>query len=117
LGLREREFVQAVRALGGEDSRIMFRHILPNILSPIVVLATLDLARLIILESTLSFLGLGVQPPKPSLGGMLGEGRDYLGDAWWIATFPGLAIMLTTLAISRGGDWVRDVLDPTLRAA
>jgi peptide/nickel transport system permease protein len=117
LGLREREFVQAVRALGGADWRIMFRHILPNILSPIVVLATLDLARLIILESTLSFLGLGVQPPKPSWGGMLGEGRDYLGDAWWIATFPGLAIMLTTLAISRGGDWVRDVLDPTLRAA
>lgn len=117
LGLREREFVQAVRALGGEDVRIMFKHILPNILSPIIVLATLDLARLIILESTLSFLGLGVQPPKPSWGGMLGEGRDYLSDAWWIATFPGLAIMLTTLAISRGGDWVRDVLDPTLRSA
>jgi peptide/nickel transport system permease protein len=117
LGLREREFVQAVRALGGDDARIMFRHILPNILSPIIVLATLDLARLIILESTLSFLGLGVQPPKPSWGGMLGEGREYLGDAWWIATFAGLAIMLTTLAISRGGDWVRDILDPTLRSA
>jgi peptide/nickel transport system permease protein len=117
IGLREREFVQSVRALGGGDWRIMFKHILPNILSPIVVLATLDLARLIILESTLSFLGLGVQPPKPSWGGMLGEGRDYLGDAWWIAAFPGLAIMLTTLAISRGGDWVRDVLDPTLRSA
>ena len=117
LGLREREFVQAVRALGGGDWRIMLRHILPNILSPIIVLATLDLARLIILESTLSFLGLGIQPPKPSWGGMLGEGRDYLSDAWWIATFPGLAIMLTTLAISRGGDWVRDVLDPTLRSA
>ena len=117
ISLREREFVQAVRALGGKDGRIMLKHILPNILSPIVVLATLDLARLVILESTLSFLGLGVQPPKPSWGGMLGEGRDYLSDAWWIATFPGLAIMLTTLAISRGGDWVRDVLDPTLRSA
>ena len=117
LTLKEREFVQAVSALGGSDRRIIFRHILPNILSPIIVLATLDLARLIILESTLSFLGLGVQPPNPSWGGMLGQGRQYLDTAWWLATFPGLAIMLTTLAISRGGDWIRDVLDPTLRSA
>jgi peptide/nickel transport system permease protein len=117
LSLKEQEFIQAVRALGGKDDRILFRHLLPNMLSPIVVLATLDLARLIILESTLSFLGLGIQPPNPSWGGMLGEGRQYLDTAWWISTFPGLAVMLTTLAISRGGDWVRDVLDPTLRAA
>ena len=117
LSLKEREFIQAVRALGGADGRILLRHLLPNILSPIVVLGTLDLARLIILESTLSFLGLGVQPPTPSWGGMLGEGRQYLDTAWWISTFPGLAIMLTTLAISRGGDWIRDVLDPTLRSA
>jgi peptide/nickel transport system permease protein len=116
LTLKEREFVQSVRALGGSDNRILFRHILPNILSPVIVLATLDLARLIILESTLSFLGLGVQPPAPSWGGMLGQGRQYLDTAWWLSTFPGLAIMLTTLAISRGGDWLRDVLDPTLRA-
>jgi peptide/nickel transport system permease protein len=116
LTLKEREFVQAVRALGGRDGRILFRHILPNILSPIIVLATLDLARLIILESTLSFLGLGVQPPDPSWGGMLGQGREYLDTAWWLSTFPGLAIMLTALAISRGGDWLRDVLDPTLRS-
>jgi peptide/nickel transport system permease protein len=116
LTIREREFVQSVRALGGSDHRILFRHILPNILSPIVVLATLDLARLIVLESTLSFLGLGVQPPSPSWGGMLGQGRQYLDTAWWLSTLPGLAIMLTTLAISRGGDWVRDVLDPTLRS-
>jgi peptide/nickel transport system permease protein len=116
LTLKEREFVQAVHALGGSDRRILFRHILPNITSPIIVLATLDLARLIILESTLSFLGLGVQPPNPSWGGMLGQGREYLDSAWWLATFPGLAIMLTTLAISRGGDWVRDTLDPTLRS-
>jgi peptide/nickel transport system permease protein len=116
LTLKEREFVQSVRALGGSDRRILFRHILPNILSPIIVLATLDLARLIILESTLSFLGLGVQPPEPSWGGMLGQGRQYLDTAWWLSTFPGLAIMLTTLAISRGGDWMRDVLDPTLRS-
>jgi peptide/nickel transport system permease protein len=116
LTMKEREFVQSVRALGGSDNRILFRHILPNILSPVIVLATLDLARLIILESTLSFLGLGVQPPAPSWGGMLGQGRQYLDTAWWLSTFPGLAIMLTTLAISRGGDWLRDVLDPTLRS-
>lgn len=116
LTIKEREFVQSVRALGGSDNRILFRHILPNILSPIVVLATLDLARLIVLESTLSFLGLGVQPPSPSWGGMLGQGRQYLDTAWWLSTFPGLAIMLTTLAISRGGDWLRDMLDPTLRS-
>jgi peptide/nickel transport system permease protein len=115
--LKEREFVQAVRALGGSDMRVLFRHLLPNVLSPLVVVASLDLARLIILESTLSFLGLGIQPPNPSWGGMLGEGRQYLDTAWWISTFPGLAIMLTTLAISRGGDWLRDVLDPTLRTA
>ncbi len=117
LTIKEREFVQSVRALGGSDNRILFRHILPNILSPVIVLATLDLARLIILESTLSFLGLGVQPPAPSWGGMLGQGRQYLDTAWWLSAFPGMAIMLTTLAISRGGDWVRDVLDPTLRSA
>ncbi len=117
LTIKEREFVQAVRALGGSDGRILFRHILPNILSPVIVLATLDLARLIILESTLSFLGLGVQPPSPSWGGMLGQGRQYLDTAWWLSTFPGIAIMMTTLAISRGGDWVRDMLDPTLRSA
>jgi peptide/nickel transport system permease protein len=116
LTVKEREFVQSVRALGGSDNRILFRHILPNILSPVIVLATLDLARLIILESTLSFLGLGVQPPSPSWGGMLGQGRQYLDTAWWLSTFPGLAIMLTTLAISRGGDWIRDILDPTLRS-
>lgn len=116
LTMKEREFVQAVRAIGGSDRRILFRHILPNILSPVIVLATLDLARLIILESTLSFLGLGIQPPSPSWGAMLGQGRQYLDTAWWLSTFPGLAIMLTTLAISRGGDWLRDVLDPTLRS-
>jgi peptide/nickel transport system permease protein len=115
--LKEREFVQAVRAVGSSDARVISRHLLPNVLSPLVVVASLDLARLIILESTLSFLGLGIQPPNPSWGGMLGEGRQYLDTAWWISTFPGLAIMLTTLAISRGGDWLRDVLDPSLRNA
>lgn len=86
-------------ALGGGGARILFRHLLPNMLSLMIVLATLDLARLITLESTLSFLGLGVQPPNPSWRGMLGEGRQFIDSAWWISTIPGLAIMLTTLSI------------------
>ncbi len=116
LGLKEREFVTAVRSSGGSDGRILFRHILPNILSPLIVIASLDLARTIILESTLSFLGLGVQPPTASWGSMLGAGREYINTGqWWIATFPGLVLTLTTIGVSRIGDWVRDVLDPTLR--
>jgi peptide/nickel transport system permease protein len=115
LSLREKEFVEAIRAQGGSQWRIVFRHILPNILSPLIVVATLDLARTIILESTLSFLGLGIQPPTPSWGGMLSDGREYLLSAWWIATFPGLALMLTALSFNRLGDWVRDLTDPRLR--
>ena len=90
--------------------------LLPNALSPLIVVATLDLARTIILESTLSFLGLGIQPPTPSWGGMLGEGRQYLNNAWWISIFPGVALMAVALSVSRIGDWLRDVLDPTLRS-
>jgi peptide/nickel transport system permease protein len=115
LSVREKEFVEAIRAQGGSQWRIVWRHILPNILSPLIVVATLDLARTIILESTLSFLGLGIQPPTPSWGGMLSDGRDYLLSAWWIATFPGLALMLTALSFNRLGDWIRDVTDPRLR--
>ncbi len=115
LGIKEKEYVEAIRAIGGGHWRIIFRHLLPNTLSPVIVVATLDLARTIILESTLSFLGLGVQPPTPSWGGMLGDGRDYLDSAWWIAIFPGLFLMAVTLSVSRIGDWLRDVLDPTLR--
>jgi peptide/nickel transport system permease protein len=117
LSLREKEFVEAIRAQGGSRLRIIWRHILPNILAPLIVVATLDLARTIILESTLSFLGLGVQPPTPSWGGMLSDGREYLLSAWWIATFPGVALMLTALSFNRLGDWVRDVTDPRLRRA
>jgi len=117
LGVKEKEFVESIRCLGGNSWRIMFRHILPNILSPLIVVGTLDLARTIILESTLSFLGLGIQPPTPSWGGMLGEGRGYLDSAWWIATFPGLFLMTVTLSVSRIGDWLRDVLDPTMKGA
>jgi peptide/nickel transport system permease protein len=115
LVLRSREFVDAIHALGGSAGRIVARHILPNVLSSLVVIATLELARSIVLEATLSFLGLGVQPPTPSWGGMVQEGREYLDSAWWISTFPGLVLMLTSLVVSRTGDWLRDLLDPTLR--
>ena len=115
LVLRSREFVDAIHALGGSAGRIVARHILPNVMSSLVVIATLELARSIVLEATLSFLGLGVQPPTPSWGGMVQEGREYLDSAWWISTYPGLVLMLTSLVVSRTGDWLRDLLDPTLR--
>jgi peptide/nickel transport system permease protein len=115
LVLRSREFVDAILGLGGSTPRIILRHILPNVLSSLVVIATLELARAIVLEATLSFLGLGIQPPTPSWGGMIHEGREYLDSAWWISTFPGLILLLSSLVVSRLGDWLRDVLDPTLR--
>jgi peptide/nickel transport system permease protein len=115
LSVREKEFIEAIRAQGGSQWRIVWYHVLPNILSPLIVVATLDLARTIILESTLSFLGLGIQPPTPSWGGMLSDGREYLLSAWWIATFPGVALMLTALSFNRLGDWIRDLTDPRLR--
>src|SRR5215831_4863421 len=115
LVLRSREFVDAIQALGGSAARVIVRHVLPNVLSSLVVIATLELARAIVLEATLSFLGLGVQPPTPSWGGMVYEGREYLDTAWWISTAPGVVLMLTSLVVSRTGDWLRDLLDPTLR--
>jgi peptide/nickel transport system permease protein len=115
LGLLEQEFVLAARALGASTPRLLLRHVGPNLISTVAVLATLQLASVILLESTLSFLGLGVQPPEPSWGSMLGAGREYLNTAWWISVFPGLALMATILAVSLGGDWLRDVLDPNLR--
>lgn len=115
LTLRTREFVSAAQALGGGGPRIVFRHLLPNVLTPVIVIATLEVARMIILESALSFLGLGVQPPTPTWGGMLADGRAYLSTAWWFATVPGLCIMLSVLGINLLGDWLRDVLDPRLQ--
>ena len=115
LTLRSREFVDAIQALGGSPARIALRHVLPNVLPSLVVIATLELARAVVLEATLSFLGLGVQPPTPSWGGMIHEGREYLDTAWWISTVPGLVLLVTSLVVSRTGDWLRDLLDPTLR--
>ena len=113
--LREREFVLAARALGMSHARIIFAQILPNLVSPIVVVATLQIAQVIILESFLSFLGLGVQPPTPAWGNMLGEGRVYMLNSWWIAAFPGLAIFITTLVINLMGNGLRDWLDPHMK--
>ena len=115
LAIREREFVLAGRALGMSHARLVFRQIVPNLVSTIVVIATLQVAQVIILESFLSFLGLGVQPPTPAWGNMLGEGRVYMLNSWWIATFPGLAIFLTTLVINLMGNALRDWLDPHLK--
>lgn len=112
LALSEQEFVHAARVGGCGNGRILARHILPNVLTPVIVLATFALAYMILLESSLSFLGLGVQPPSPTWGGMLNDARDYIAIAWWISVFPGLAIMATVLSVNFVGDWLRDLLDP-----
>jgi ABC-type dipeptide/oligopeptide/nickel transport system permease subunit len=112
LSLRERDYVQAAHALGAGTPRILFRHLLPEILSLIIVLATFDVGRIIILESTLSFLGLGVQPPTPSWGSDLRDASSYVRQAWWTAAFPGLAIMIVVLGLNLVGDALRDALDP-----
>ncbi len=115
LSLRERDYVQAALGLGAGTPRILFRHLLPEILPVIVVLATFDVGRIIILESTLSFLGLGVQPPTPSWGSDLRDAAVYVRQAWWTATFPGLAIMVVVLGLNLLGDALRDALDPRTR--
>ncbi|WP_112662602.1 ABC transporter permease [Microvirga flavescens] len=113
LALREREFVQSARAIGVGNGRIILTHILPNVLGPIVILMTLNVGTNILLESSLTFIGLGVDPLIPSWGGMLADGRTYLQTAWWVSVFPGLAIMFTVLGLNLLGDWLRDYLDPT----
>jgi peptide/nickel transport system permease protein len=112
LAARDLDYVMAARSLGASDLRVMVRHLLPNILPPLIVVATFEMARLIISEAALSFLGLGVEPRIPSWGSMLADGRGYLEVAWWLATLPGLAIMVTVLGINLLGDWLRDELDP-----
>lgn len=115
MSLKEREFVFAARAVGVGDTRIIGRHILPNIVGPVIVLASLDIGSIIILESALSFLGLGVRPPTPSWGGMLSAGRSLMRNAPHIAVAPGIAIMITVLAFNLLGDGLRDALDPRQR--
>lgn len=115
LSARENVYVEAARAVGCPNWVIMWRHILPNVFAPVLVLATLGTASSIIVASALSFLGMGAQPPTPEWGLLLAEGRAYLRMAWWISTFPGLTIMLTTLAINLLGDGLRDALDPRLK--
>ncbi len=115
LSTRGNLYVEAARVVGCGDVRIVLRHILPNMLAPLIVFATLGVASAILSGAALSFLGLGVQPPEPEWGLMLADGRGYLRGYWWMATFPGLAIMLATLAINMLGDGLRDVMDPRLR--
>lgn len=113
--LRELDFVTAARCLGCRDTRILLRHILPNTFNTVIVLSTVQIARFIITEAFLSFLGLGIQPPTPAWGSMLGDSRQFMFDKWWLPTFPGLAIFITTLAINLFGDGLRDWLDPYSR--
>ncbi len=115
LSLREREFVAAAQASGATSGRIVLRHLLPNVASASIVLATFEIARAVVLESSLSFLGLGVPPTTPSWGGMLADGRQYLDTAWWVALFPGLAIMTAVMGVNLLGDGLRDALDPNSR--
>jgi peptide/nickel transport system permease protein len=115
LSVKQREFVTAARTVGARDVQIALRHILPNILPPVIVVATLGIASAIITASALSFLGLGIKPPAPEWGNMLAEGRQFMQRAWWVAFFPGLAIMLTVLSINLLGDGLRDVLDPRMK--
>lgn len=112
LSLKERDFILSARVIGTSPFDIMVRNILPNVVSPILVVATLEFARIILLESALGFLGLGVQPPAPSWGRMLSEGRGYMSDAWWVAAFPGLAISISVMAANFFGDFLRDYFDP-----
>ena len=116
LTLREQEFVQAARSIGGSHLRIIARHILPNVLAPVIIIASLYLGRMIIIEAGLSFLGLGVPPPTPTWGGLLSDGKVHLYTSWWVVTLPGLAITVTVLVANLVGDWLRNVLDPRLKS-
>lgn len=114
LSLRTREFVVACRSLGGSNLRIIVRHVLPNVVPSLVILCALEIGRMMLLESALSFLGLGIRPPNPSWGSMLSEGRAYVASAWWLATFPGLAVSLTVLSLNIVADRLRDALDSSV---
>ena len=115
LTVKEQEYVEASRAIGASTGRLIFSHMLPNAMAPIIVQATLGVASAILSAASLSFLGLGIQPPTPEWGSMLSSGRQYIRDAWWIVTFPGLTIMITIFALNLFGDGLRDALDPRLK--
>jgi peptide/nickel transport system permease protein len=115
LALREKEFIVSCVATGVPRWEIILKHIVPNLFTPIIVLSSLQIATYIIAEASISFLGFGVQPPQPAWGNMLSEGKDYIFSAWWLITFPGIAIVVTALGVNLFGDWLRDVLDPELK--
>ena len=115
LSVKEREFTQSARAIGAGDMRIIFRHILPNAIAPVLVSAVLGVAGAILVESALSFLGIGVQPPTASWGNILTIGKDNIEIAWWLSVFPGLAILITVLAYNLLGEGIRDAIDPRMK--
>ena len=115
LTARELQFVDAARVAGAGNGRIILRHVLPNVIASVIVVGTLQVGFVILAEAALSFLGLGLNPSIPDWGTMVSDGRLYIYTAWWVITFPGIAIMLAVLSINMVGDWLRDVLDPTLR--
>lgn len=115
LSVKERDYVKSAKAIGAKNFRIIAKYILPNVISSFIVISTLNVATVIILEASLSFLGLGIQPPEVSWGLMLSDGRQYVATSWWVATFPGLAITITVLGVIFLGDWLRDVLDPKMK--
>jgi peptide/nickel transport system permease protein len=114
LQILSREHVVAARALGCSPRRLVFRHVVPNLVPSILIVAAVQFGQMVVAESSLSYLGLGVQPPTPTWGGMISEGREYVARAWWIITFPGVSLVVTVLGISFLGEWLRDVMDPTL---
>jgi peptide/nickel transport system permease protein len=116
LSARELLYVEAARVVGAPTSKIMYRHILPNVVSPVIVLGTLSVGSAILAAAGLSFLGLGAQPPRPEWGSMLADGRSFLSSHWWVATMPGIAIAVTVLSINMFGDGLRDILDPRIRS-
>lgn len=115
LSLKERDFIMAARATGCGERRIIVRHILPNTIPSVLVMATFQMALMVVAEAAMSFLGLGVQPPTPSWGSIISDGRLYVEQGWWVSTFSGLLLVITTIGIGFFGDWVRQMLDPTLR--
>ena len=115
LSVKERDYVRSAKAIGAKNFRIIVKYILPNVVSSFIVIATLNVATTIILEASLSFLGLGIQSPDVSWGLMLSDGREYIATSWWVATFPGIAITVTVLGVIFLGDWLRDVLDPKIK--